>query len=134
MAYNNNFPIGYQPYYPQFGNQTQPQTQNLIWVQGESAAKSYPVAPNQTVPLWDSESQTIYLKSADVSGMPSIRILDYTIRDNASKSVKISSESDFATKEDISYINEELQALKSKFERVDRIINKTKDKEQTNGK
>jgi hypothetical protein len=50
-------------------------------VQGEAGAKSYLVAPNNTVQLWDSESQTIYLKSVDASGMPTMKVLDYTIRD-----------------------------------------------------
>jgi hypothetical protein len=63
----------------------QPNSQPLIWVQGEAAAKSYLVAPGQTVPLWDSERQTIYLKSADNSGMPSMRVLDYTIRGEAAQ-------------------------------------------------
>lgn len=76
MAYN--FPLNYQPaqiMYPQ--NQ---QTNGLIWVQGESGAKSYLVAPNNSVVLWDTESPTIYVKSADGSGMPSMKILDYTTR------------------------------------------------------
>lgn len=52
----------------------------MIWVQGEAAAKAYLVAAGNTVPLWDSESQCIYLKSVDQSGMPSMRILDYKER------------------------------------------------------
>ena len=36
-----------------------------------------------TLPLWDSEAQVIYLKSTDASGMPTMKILDYTIRDSA---------------------------------------------------
>jgi hypothetical protein len=40
------------------------------------------LAPNTTLPLWDSENQVIYLKSTDASGMPSMKILDYTIRNN----------------------------------------------------
>ena len=52
-------------------------------MQGEAGAKSYMVAPNTTVQLWDSEAQVIYLKSADASGMPSMKILDYTIRSEA---------------------------------------------------
>lgn len=55
---------------------------NMIWVSGEAGAKAYLVAPNTTVQLWDSEAQHIYLKSADASGMPTIKTLDYTIRDN----------------------------------------------------
>ncbi len=105
MAYNNYFPVGYQPYYqqayspvyqPQMGQseaalgQAQVNSQptastpqnGIIWVQGEAGAKAYPVAPNNTVQLWDSENQIIYLKSADMSGMPSMKILDYTIRES----------------------------------------------------
>ena len=81
MAYN--FPVNYQPYYPTY--QTQNQSNSIIWVQGEAGAKSYLVAPNTTVQLWDSEQNVIYLKSADASGMPSIKILDYTIRQEAPK-------------------------------------------------
>ena len=80
MAYNNYYPIGYQQ------QMYQPVPQNnggIIWVQGEAGAKSYLVAPNTTVQLWDSENQSIYLKSADASGMPSIKILDYKIRDTS---------------------------------------------------
>ena len=79
MAYNPGFPVSYQPYYPQafqMPAQQNPQpaqaNAGIIWVQGEAGAKSYLVAPNNTVQLWDSESQTIYLKSADASGMPSM--------------------------------------------------------------
>lgn len=129
MAYN--FPIGYQPaqmYYPQqqntsYAQQTAPQMQqaqassSIIWVQGEAGAKSYLVAPNQTVQLWDSESQTIYLKSADASGMPSIRTLDYTIREDVARSPKIDAQNDFATKDDIEYLKGEIKSLKAKLER-----------------
>ena len=52
----------------------------MIWVQGEAGAKSYMVAAGNTVALWDSEQQTIYLKSCDQMGMPSMRCLDYTER------------------------------------------------------
>lgn len=66
--------------------QMQPQqvdTGGIIWVQGEAGAKAYLVAPGNTVQLWDSEDTVIYLKSADMSGMPSMRILDYTERNAA---------------------------------------------------
>lgn len=61
--------------------QNQPtNTNDIIWVQGEAGAKAYLVAPNNTVTLWDSESPTIYLKTADVNGVPSMRVLDFTER------------------------------------------------------
>lgn len=42
----------------------------LIWVQGEAGAKSYLVAPGNTLMLMDSEDKKFYLKTADASGMP----------------------------------------------------------------
>ena len=78
-------PYGYNPYYPppmqdnlmQMRQQFQPPVQpspapqqGMIWVQGETGAKSYMVASGNTVPLWDSENQTIYIKSVDASGIP----------------------------------------------------------------
>lgn len=82
MAYNPMYQ-GYQPLAYQQLQIPQPQPmQNtgIIWVSGEAGAKSYLVAPNTTAQLWDSESPTIYLKSADASGMPSMKIIDYTVR------------------------------------------------------
>lgn len=127
MAYNNYYPAGYQPMYPMQSNAyptqmnagpTQP-TQNsggITWVQGEAGAKSYLVAPNQTVILWDTESQTIYVKSADGSGMPSIKTLDYTMRDSTPQNGKISPESDFASKADVDYLKGEIDTLRAMFE------------------
>lgn len=61
---------------------TPPQSGNgIVWVQGEASAKSYPVAPNSTVMLLDSESNTFYLKTSDASGMPlPLRVFDYKER------------------------------------------------------
>ena len=126
MAYNSYFPTGYQPmYYPTQANTyptqanvgpTQPTQNGIIWVQGEAAAKSYPVAPNSSVPLWDSEANVIYIKSADMSGMPSIKVLDYTMRDISPRTSEIAAQSDFATKDDVEFLKGEITALKSKFE------------------
>ncbi len=65
--------------------QTQQQNTGIIWVQGEAAAKSHPVANGATVTLWDSEQPTIYIKHVDESGMPSMRIVDYTERSQAAR-------------------------------------------------
>jgi hypothetical protein len=95
--------------------QNQPQQNNgIIWVQGEGAAKSYLVAPGCTVALFDNESQTIYIKSADASGMPTMKVLDYTMREQQARPI-ISDKTNFATKDDISSIREEIEAIKAKF-------------------
>lgn len=76
-----------QPPMPSQPMQVQQPNNGLIWVQGESGAKSYLVAPNATVMLMDSEGERFYLKSADASGMPlPLRIFDYKERANATVS------------------------------------------------
>lgn len=58
--------------------QAQPVNQGILWVQGEAGAKSYLVAPGATVLLMDSDDCVFYLKSADTSGIPSLRTFKYT--------------------------------------------------------
>lgn len=53
---------------------------DMIWVLNESEATSYPVAPNTTVTLWDKNEPTIYIKSVNAQGIPSMRILDFAER------------------------------------------------------
>lgn len=70
-----------QPPMPSQPMQVQQPNNGLIWVQGESGAKSYLVAPGNTVMLLDAENSVFYLKSADASGMPlPLRIFDYKER------------------------------------------------------
>lgn len=80
MQYNQQFQQPMAQPAPQ--TPTAQQTGNgLIWVQGEAGAKSYLVAPGNTVMLMDSEGERFYLKSADASGMPMpLRIFDYKER------------------------------------------------------
>ena len=123
MAYNN-FPVSYQPMYyqnqmqqpimqnppiiqspiqmsqPQMSTSSQPVNNSIQWVQGLAGAKSYLVAPNTTVQLWDSEAPVVYLKSADASGMPSIKILDYTVRDNSANTVPMIENSGYSMMSD----------------------------------
>lgn len=100
MIYNN------YPYQP---------TSGIIWVSGEAGAKAYLVAPNNSVQLWDSEGQTIYLKSADAAGMPSMRILDYTFRETQKPQIEnFESKTYYATIEDIKSLNERICALEGK--------------------
>lgn len=140
MAYNNGF---YQNYYPQpvqqpmQGNSFQNGTSSIIWVQGEAGAKSYLVAPNTTVQLWDSEEQVIYLKSADASGMPTMKVLDYTIRDNQqSASVELEDSHDYVTRNELTEIEKQINELKKQLEKRSRneqvIRNDEKSKYKSN--
>lgn len=123
MAYNYYNPYQAQ-YVPQvqgtqmsFANQ-QPQQNNngLIWVQGETGAKSYLVAPNSTVLLMDSENQRFYLKSSDASGMPlPLRIFEYTEKaqnaPNKAQDSQMIDYSSFATKAELETLKNEIDSI-----------------------
>ena len=103
----------YQPYALQ-----QPvQNTGIIWIQGENAAKSYLVAPNTSVPLWDSERQTIYIKSADQAGIPSMRILDYTIRE---PQIQATADAAYASRDDVDKLRTQLAEIQEEINKLRR--------------
>ena len=105
---------------------------DIIWVQGEAGAKGYLVAPNNTVVLWDTENPVIYVKSADASGIPSMRVLDFeernvNIQNNGDKSPtthKCTCGDKFATKE-------QLNALEGKINDILAMYEELKEKQTT---
>ncbi|MBQ0088373.1 MAG: hypothetical protein KBT27_03450 [Prevotellaceae bacterium] len=53
----------------------------MIWVQGEAAARAYPLAPSTSIILWDSDSDVFYRKTSNAQGKPiSFDIYDYRER------------------------------------------------------
>lgn len=131
-----------QPMYQQMMQPHQPpqmhqqmMVDDVIWVQGESAAKSYSVGPNRTVRLWDSEEPVIYIKSADPTGRPYMRILDYTIRgEEQQPSTQVAAapqiEQDFVSREDLDKLRDSLQR---QINRLDSMLNNRNRKEKENG-
>lgn len=69
----------YQPYFngSQYLNPYQPQSNNLIRVNGLEGAKAYQVAPNSTMALFDANEDIMYVKSSDNAGFPTIRIFAF---------------------------------------------------------
>ena len=134
MAYYNGFPANYQPIYqaPQYQQpvmQTpQPQYQapqqaqqpasgvSIVQIQGEAAAKSYLVAPNSTVQLWDMDAGVIYIKSADASGMPSMKILDFKVR-GESVQTPAAPAVEYATKDEVNALAAKIRDLKDEIGR-----------------
>lgn len=131
--YNPLFPQNYQPInynqMPNYGNlpnyNQQSNNQSVIWVQGIEGAKAHPVAAGQAVLLMDSDSNCLYLKSADQTGMPSLRIFDYKERTNTSQNapdldlsgfVRQDDLSLYATKKDLSEAISRLQRAIDKYE------------------
>ena len=120
MAYTG-FPATYPQTYLQSYPQYQQQNNPMIWIQGIEAAKAYQTAPNSTVVLFDSEEQVIYLKSADMQGRPSMRILDYTIRSEAPRTAQnalYGNNTDIPTRQDLNAMQGQIDALKEQIERI----------------
>ena len=113
------YPYGYQnPYYPQpmpdnlmqmrqmQQPMPQPVQQNPIaqggvqWVSGEQEARGYLIAPNSAVALWDSTAPTVYLKQADASGKPTLKIYDLVERVETAPNASQKSGVEFVTREE----------------------------------
>ena len=109
--------------------QSQP-TNDMIWVLNENEATSYPVAPNNSVVLWDKSNPTIYVKSVNMQGVPSMRILDFIERNadspksaqNEPTTHKCTCGDNFATKEQINALEGKIDDITSKYEELSKFI------------
>ena len=110
-----------QPYPPTFTpnsyinipyqNQKSSSVLTWQWIQGgEETAKNWYINPGTTVALWDSNEQVIYLKSADQTGRPIIKTLDYTIREETSVDGVI-----YATRADVDNLTKAIEDLKNEI-------------------
>ena len=132
MAYNNFFPVNYaQPYYSPAPVMQNNNSSGIVWVQGEAAAKSYPVAPNATVQLWDSEAQTIYIKSADASGLPTMKVIDYKLRDTqTAQNAPFARQADNVPRDEFDALCERVEALRGEIDAITSKKNKKKEGEE----
>lgn len=126
-----NYPYyGYQPYQPyqppmadqlmqlrqsqyQPNMQQVPQQQapSIVWVQSEAEAMTYPIAPNNAVTLWDSNAPVIYLKQADASGKPSMKIYDLVERNSRPVQTMQTQAVEYATKDELAALAARLDAI-----------------------
>ena len=105
--------------------QTQP-TNDMLWVLNENEASSYPVVPNNSVVLWDKNNPTIYIKSMNAQGIPSMRVLDFPERNdstqnmpvNAPKTHECTCGDKYATKEQINDLMGKIDDLAAKYEEL----------------
>ena len=97
-------------------------TNDFLWVLNENEATSYPVAPNNTVILWDKNLPTVYIKSVNAQGVPSMRILDFTERVvNAHKTPSVpsfNSPNNFVTLDSFNALKGDVEALRGKFDEL----------------
>ena len=101
--------------------QTQP-ANDFLWVLNENEATSYPVAPNNTVTLWDKNLPTIYIKSVNAQGVPSMRILDFTERTSTAprtpSTPSFNSPDSFVTLDSFNALKGDVEALRGKIDEL----------------
>lgn len=112
-----------QPYQPfqqpaqQVMPQIQPQQQqqmagqSIIWVQNEQEAYNYLVAPNSAVALWDSNNPVVYLKQADASGKPTMKIYDLVERTTQRPQAAPQPAAEYVTRQEFAALQARIDAL-----------------------
>ena len=108
-----------QQYIPPYQMQTV-STNDMLWVLNEAEATAYPVAPNNSVVLWDKSNPTIYVKSVNAQGVPSMRILDFVERTQNAPQMPTEHVckcgDNFVTKDDFNALKGDFEALSKRFE------------------
>ena len=112
-------------------------TNDFLWVLNENEATSYPVAPNNTVTLWDKNLPTIYIKSVNAQGVPSMRILDFTERTATApktpSTATFDSPNNFVTLDSFNALKGDVEALRGKLDELnDKPVAKSKKTEVEN--
>ena len=97
-------------------------TNDFLWVLNENEATSYPVAPNNTVTLWDKNLPTIYIKSVNAQGVPSMRVLDFVERTTTNSTPPVgtafNSQNNFVTLDSFNALKGDVEALRSKLDEL----------------
>lgn len=125
MAFNNGFPIGYQPQFYQQNQQPQyTQQPSINWVLGDREAAAYPVAPNNAVALWSQSEPVVYLKQADATGKPSMKVYDLVER-----TIQKTEERTFVTREEFDKLKAEIESLRTEAPRRKVTVKKQEDDE-----
>lgn len=87
------------------------------WVGGEQEARGYLIAPNSAVALWDSTAPTVYLKQADASGKPTLKIYDLVERTEAPQTVPQGKTVEFVTRDEFDRLAALVGEMKGKKKR-----------------
>lgn len=116
-AYQPVQPPVTQPAYQPVQQQT-PQS-SIIWISGEREALAYPVAPNNAVTLWSQSEPVVYLKQADATGKPTLKVYDLVERSqSAEASASDGKAVEFATKSDLNAVAGIIGGIKSDIETI----------------
>lgn len=75
-------------------------TGGVQWVSSEQEARGYLIAPNSAVALWDSTAPTVYLKQADASGKPTLKVYDLVERTETPRTAPQEKSVEFVTRKE----------------------------------
>lgn len=92
-------------------------TGGVQWVSGEQEARGYLIAPNSAVALWDSSAPTVYLKQADASGKPTLKIYDLVERKETASTASQGKAPDYVTREEFDRLAALVGEIKGKKKR-----------------
>ena len=92
-------------------------TSGVQWVSGEQEARGYLIAPNSAVALWDSTAPTVYLKQADASGKPTLKIYDLVERTETASTASQGKTPDYVTREEFDRLAALVGEIKGKKKR-----------------
>lgn len=106
---------------PQMPQNPLPQS-GVQWVSGEQEARSWMVAPNAAVALWDSTAPTVYLKQADASGKPTLKVYDLVERLASAPDTQKAPAAEYVTRKEfdaLAALVSEMKGKKRKEEKSD---------------
>ena len=92
------------------------------WVSGEQEARSWMVAPTAAVALWDSTAPTVYLKQADASGKPTLKVYDLVERLASAPDTQKAPAAEYVTRKEfdaLAALVSEMKGKKRKEEKSD---------------
>ena len=92
------------------------------WVSGEQEARSCMVAPNAAVALWDSTAPAVYLKQADASGKPTLKVYDLVERLASAPDTQKAPAAEYVTRKEfdaLAALVSEMKGKKRKEEKSD---------------
>jgi hypothetical protein len=92
-------------------------TGGVQWVSSEQEARGYLIAPNSAVALWDSTAPTVYLKQADASGKPTLKIYDLVERAETPRTAPQEKGVEFVTREEFDRLAALVGEIKGKKKR-----------------
>jgi hypothetical protein len=113
---------------PQMQSQIPQALQNPVaqsgvqWVSGEQEARNWMIAPNAAVALWDSSAPTVYLKQADASGKPTLKVYDLVERLASAPDAQKAPAAEYVTRKEfdaLAALVSEMKGKKHKEEKSD---------------